>query len=453
MREELGVESYPCFFLHQPLCCSILDNIMEGVFAVDGEKRILFFNKAAERITGFSKDEALGKYCYDIFRSDSCETHCFLDRSLREGTGITGQKATILNKDGIIVPVMISTSALRGRDGTLTGGIEIFHDLSEIETLRKEVSRRYSFRDIVTEDARMKAILDILPEIAISDSTVLIQGESGTGKELIARAIHDLSHRRDAPLVPVNCGALPDSLLESELFGYKKGAFTGAVKDKPGRIALAEGGTLFLDEVGEMSPALQVKLLRFLEQRRYMPLGGVEDITADVRIIAATQKDLSEMAKKGRFRDDLYYRLNIIRIELPPLRERIEDVPLLIDNFIKRMNACLNKSISGVSEDALNILMNYRFPGNVRELENIIERAAVLCKGRIIDVENLPSDILNASTVMGGRTGVSTSVAEAEADAIRFALRKNRGIRTKAARDLGISRTTLWRKMRRHGIV
>jgi len=293
--------------------------------------------------------------------------------------------------------------------------------------------------------------------VAKSESTVLIEGEPGTGKELVARAIHNLGPRKDHPFVAVNCGALPDSLAESELFGYVKGAFTDAHKDKPGRFALAEGGTIFLDEVGEISPAMQVKLLRVLQEREYTPLGGVSPRRADIRVLAATNRDLASEVGYGRFRQDLFFRLNVVRINIPPLRVRTEDIPLLADHFVKRFNALQGRRISGLSELAMSQLMNYDYPGNVRELENAIEHAFVVCGLSVIERDDLPPHILGESMIMieDARPEPVRRVRplqEAEADAIRRALAQCEGNRTHAAKKLGVSRNTLWRKMKRYEI-
>jgi len=430
----------------------ILDAINEGVFTVDRSWRITLFNRAAERITGVPRDRALGQPCRDVLRASICEANCALERTIRTGQPVVGQSVTIIDAEGRQRPISISTAVLRDGHGNVIGGVETFRDLSRIEQLRKELRRGYSFEDIISRNKRMHELFDILPTIAESPSTVLLQGESGTGKELFARAIHNLSPRRNKPFVALNCGALPDTLLESELFGYKAGAFTDARKDKPGRIALAEGGSLFLDEVGDVSPALQARLLRFLEERTYEPLGAVESHRADVRIIAATNKDLAELVRTGRFREDLFYRINVVSLELPPLRERMEDVPLLVEHFIARLNRIQGKDISGVSEDALACLMSYDYPGNVRELENIIERAFVLCRSGQIERHHLPEFLCAVGPPTERRGAEFTSLKQVEAAFLMNALRRNNWNRTRTARALGIHRSTLFRKIRALGL-
>ena len=316
----------------------ILDSICDGVFTVGKEGVITSFNKAAEDITGFSRDEAVGQFCFEIFRANICQTRCALKETLETRKEIKNFPVNILNKNGKVVPISISTAILRDSHGNIIGGVETFRDLSSIEELKKEIKKQYTFHDIVTRNRKLQQIIEILPDIAESDSTVLIQGPSGAGKELFARAIHDISPREKGPYVKVNCGALPETLLESELFGYKKGAFTDARFDKPGRFKLAEGGTIFLDEIGDLPKHLQVKLLGVLQKREYEPLGGVKTEKADVRVIAATNKELLKLVNEGVFREDLYFRLNVIKIDLPPLSERREDIPLLIEEFINRFN-------------------------------------------------------------------------------------------------------------------
>jgi len=372
----------------------ILDSIADGVFTIDNEKNVTSFNKAAEKITGISKEHAIGQKCFDVLHANICQTACVLEKTLKTGKEIIDLPIIVINSEGETIPVSISTAVLKDKKGEIIGGVETFRDLSSIEELKKEISKRYTFEDIISKNHKIQKIFDVLPDIAESDSTVLIQGASGSGKELFARAIHNLSHRKEKPYIIVNCGALPDTLLESELFGYVKGAFTDAKEDKPGRFALAEKGTLFLDEIAELSTALQVKLLRVLQQKEYEPLGATFPIKANVRIIAATNQELSQLLARGTFREDLYYRLNVVKIELPPLSERREDIPLLVDHFINQFNLKKGKKIIGMPHHVLNVLMKYEFPGNVRELENIIEHAFVLCHSSQIEIEHLPKEFI-----------------------------------------------------------
>lgn len=431
---------------------TILDSIADGVFTVDRDWRITSFNRAAERITGVPREEATGRKCFEVFHADMCQEACALRESLDSGKEIIDRRADILNSRGERIPISVSTSVLKNEKGEVSGGVETFRDLSAIEELRREVLKQYTFQDIISKNHQIQEIFRILPDIAGSESNVLIQGPSGSGKELFARAIHNLSHRADGPYLAVNCGALPDTLLESELFGYVRGAFTDAKTDKPGRFARADGGTLFLDEVGSVSPALQPKLLRVLEEKEYEPLGATATVRADVRIVAATNQDLLAMVERREFREDLYYRLNVIRIELPALSERREDIPLLVDHFIHRFNLRMGKRIEGVSGEVMDILMQYDFPGNVRELENIIERTVVLCRGPQIQPEHLPAEISGGILKEPAGSPRESQLESMESRIIRQVLEKHGGHRGKASGELGIDRSTLWRKMKKYGL-
>ncbi|MEJ5376473.1 MAG: sigma 54-interacting transcriptional regulator [bacterium] len=433
----------------------ILDSIADGVFTVDQDGRITSFNRAAEQITGFSRHEAIGQFCHEIFRANICFEDCPLRRTAQTQERIVNLEVNILNRENREVPISISTAQIRDQKGRVIGAVETFRDLSLIHQLQEEISGRYRFQDIVSRSKSFSRIFQVLPDIALSDATVLLHGESGTGKELFASAIHQLSRRKKGPFIKVNCGALPETLLESELFGYKKGAFTDAKTDKPGRFKLAEGGTLFLDEVGDLSLGTQVKLLRVLERKEYEPLGGVRTERADVRIVAATNLVLEELVARRRFREDLYYRLNVVRIDIPPLRERREDIPLLIDHFLHRLNRRLGKQVRGVSEKALRILLDHNYPGNVRELQNILEHAMILCKGVEIQPRHLPTYLTHSSPsrpVPAVDKPGSMVLREKEKEAIVCVLQRHRGRIASAARDLGIHRSTLWRKMKRLGI-
>jgi PAS domain S-box-containing protein len=428
----------------------ILDSIADGVFTIDLDWRITSFNAAAESITGMSRTEAVGKFCAEVFRATICEDSCVLRRTMESGEQVINEEISIVRSDGETIPVSISTALLRDQEGNVVGGVETFRDLSVIAELRKELSASRTFHDIISNNHRMFDLFDIMPDLAESESTVLIVGDSGTGKELFARAVHDLSARSTGPIITVNCGALPDTLLEAELFGYRQGAFTDARKDKPGRFAMAEGGTIFLDEIGDISPATQVKLLRVLQERIYEPLGATESVKADVRIIAATNRDLEAMVEEGTFRRDLYYRINVVRLRIPPLRERREDIPLLVDHFIGRFNRLRGRNVTGVKADVMSALMGHDYPGNVRELENIIEHAFVLCRTGMIGMRHLPERFRQDE---GGEARVNTaSLPELEGRFILEALKRNGWNREQTARELGMHKTTLWRKVRRLGI-
>lgn len=432
----------------------ILDSVADGVFTVDQQWRITSFNRAAEEITGIKREEAIGRHCWNVFRASICETKCALRETMRTSRPIVNQSIFIVNSSGERLPISISTALLKDEQGAVMGGVETFRDLSVVEQLRKELEGKHSFFDIISKNAEMHRLFGILEQVAESNTTVLLVGESGTGKELFAKAIHSLSHRREGPIITINCGALPDNLLESELFGYKAGAFTDAKKDKPGRLAMAEGGTLFLDEIGDISPALQVRLLRVLQDKVYEPLGSTRSVNADVRIVAATNRDLDELLLKGEFRRDLYYRINVARLILPPIRERREDIPLLAEHFIRRFNRLIGREIHGISPEVFHLLMSHDFPGNIRELENILEYATVVCKENIIGPEHLPDYLRRRITEKGQKpkdewAPDAPSLDDMERGFIYEALRKNDWNRQATAKQMGIHPTTLWRKIKR----
>ena len=325
---------------------TILESISDGVFTVDHNWRIMSFNRAAEKITGIPRDEAIGRYCWEVFRSNMCEKNCALKRTMAEGKSFVSSSTYIINSERQMIPIQVSTSLLKNEHNEVLGGVETFRDHRLVEELRREIIGNFEFGDMVSRSKSMQDLFKILEQVAESDSTVLIEGETGTGKELLARAIHNLSHRKDKQFIAINCGALPDSLLESELFGYKAGAFTDARVDKQGLFAAAGHGTIFLDEIGDTSSAFQVRLLRVLEEREFQPLGSTRRIKTNSRIITATNKNLEEIVKLSQFRQDLYYRINVIRLELPPLRERSEDVGLLTERFIAKMNNIKGRYVS-----------------------------------------------------------------------------------------------------------
>jgi len=430
----------------------ILDSLAEGVFTVDTEWRIAYFNSAAERITGVSRSEAIGSRCCDVFHASICESVCALRHTLETGEPVVNRAAVIIDTKGRKIPISISTAVLRDGRGHLVGGVETFRDLSQVEQLRKELEARYSLGDIIGRSPAMRDLFGILPAVAASDSTVVIRGASGTGKELFARAIHNMSPRREKRFVAINCGAMPDTLLESELFGHKAGAFTDAREDRPGRFAHAEGGTIFLDEIGDVSPAMQVRLLRVLQEQVYEPLGTVEPIKANVRVIAATHRDLEALINDGSFREDLFYRINVMQLELPTLRQRREDIPLLVDHFVGRFNRLQEKDVVGVSDEVLAVLMNHDFPGNARELENIIEHAFVLCRGGLIELQHLPPELVRGRKAVEAASRPGMTLRSLEGLHIADALRRSSGNRNVAAEELGIHPSTLFRKIKDLGI-
>ncbi len=432
---------------------TILESISDGVFTVDHDWRVTSFNRAAEEITGVPREEAIGRRCCEVFRASMCEVDCALRSTMDSGKPVINKSAFIVDAKGRRIPISASTALLRDGAGRITGGVETFRDLSLVEDLRKEIEQRYEIGDMASRSAAMRKLFDVLPQVAASDAAVVIEGETGVGKEVLARTLHHMSRRGKRPFVAINCGALPDTLLESELFGYKAGAFTGADKDKPGRFARAEGGTLFLDEIGDVSPALQVRLLRVLQEKVYEPLGGTRSVDSDVRIIAAANTPLAALVQEGRFRQDLYYRINVVRLELPPLRKRKEDIPLLTERFIHRFNQTQGRLVTGVSPEAMAILMTHDYPGNIRELENIIERAFVVCPGAVIEPGCLPEHLLGRpATAALESAKFGSTVKAAEARAILDALERCGGNRNEAAKALGIHKSTLFRKVRSLGL-
>jgi len=428
-------------------CQTILDSIADGVYTIDLDWKLTAFNRSAEIITGISRLEAVGRPCFEVFRSNVCESGCLLKETFASSRPLANRPLYIIRADGKKIPISVTTGILKDGTGKTIGGVMTFRDLSTVARLQKELLRQHSFEDIISKNSVMKRIFSILPQIARSRSTVLIEGESGTGKELIARAIHNNSLNAEGPFVAVNCGALPDTLVESELFGYRAGAFTDAKKDKPGRFALARNGTILLDEIGDISPSFQVKLLRVLERGEYEPLGGIEPVPTSARVIAATRRNLAEEVTKGRFREDLYYRINVVSVQIPSLAERREDIPLLVDHFVDRFNRLTARRILSVSKEAMAVLLLHDWPGNVRELENVIEHAFVLCRGDLIQVDALPERIRPRTGAMPPPAGVT--LAEIEKQAILAGLERNRWRKGITARELGINRNTLRRKIQR----
>jgi PAS domain S-box-containing protein len=426
----------------------ILDSIADGVFTIDKNWHITTYNKAAEEITGIPREKAIGQVCKDVLRANVCETDCALRYTMDTGSPVINKPVHIIDSEGRRKAITISTALLKDDKGRVIGGVETFRDMTIVEELRKQVQEKYTCEDIISRNHIIQGLFNILPQVAESDCTVLIEGQTGTGKELFARAIHNLSPRREKSFIAVNCSALPDTLLESELFGYKAGAFTDAKKDKPGRFALAEGGSLFLDEIGDVSAAVQVKLLRVLQEKMYEPVGAVSSEKANVRIIVASNKDLVELVDQGKFRSDLYYRINVVKLPLPPLKDRSEDISLLIEHFIHRFNRIYSKNICCLSDEAMATMLSYDYPGNIRELENSIEHCFVLCRGDVIETQHLPSSMKKSITIKDSDISTFRTLRQTEALMIERALRRNSGNRTAAARELGINASTLFRKLK-----
>lgn len=427
---------------------SILNSLSEAVFTIDLDRRITSVNKAAELLTGFNRWEAVGRKCRDVINTRICGSACPFTHALSAEGGAPDMRTFLRNSAGRDIPIRISTSLLYDEAGAPVGAVETVRDMAETEQLRRELAGTYSFRDMIGKSPAMQKLFDLLPRVAESTSSVVVEGETGTGKELVARALHDLSPRSQAPFVALNCGALPDALLESELFGYKAGAFTDARKDKPGRFELARGGTIFLDEIADISPAMQVRLLRVLQENQVEPLGSVKPVPVNVRVIVATNRPLETLVKQGRFRQDLYYRIKVIHLVLPPLRSRKEDIPLLVEGIIAKYNQLQDKEIDGVNSEAMALLMVHYYPGNVRELENVIEQAFVLRDQGMITPDDLPVELRGEDNC----PPVSGTLESLERSAIEEALRRAAGHRRRAAHELGIDVSTLYRKMKALGI-
>ncbi len=423
----------------------ILDSIGEAVFTIDDDNKVTSFNRVAEHLTGLSHDEILERDCFEIL-SPIIENEKIASL-LKKRQLINGLNSSIISFDGRSIPVSISTFLLKNPSTHVSEMIVTLRDISDLESLRKEIKKEYSYHDIITNSHKIKKILDILPDISKSDSAVLIEGATGTGKELLAKSIHKLSMRKEKPFVVINCGAIPMQLMESELFGFVKGAFTDAKYNKTGKISLADKGTVFFDEVGELPLEMQVKILRLLENFEVEPIGSNKPVKVNIRVIAATNRNLRKMVSEGSFRDDLYYRLNTIRFYLPSLQERKDDIPLLVDYFIEKFNLKFKKEIIEVNPEVMRLLYSYNFPGNIRELEKIIEHAFILCKGRIIEIPDLPEDIIIKKT--SKPKPVETEITDEKENLLKL-LGKHNGDKQKVCEELGIHYTTLWRKLKKY---
>ncbi len=431
---------------------SIIESLADGVFTVDRSLRITSFNRGMENLTGLKESEVMGLRCEEVLRADNCGENCPFSYTLQRGYGMANVNERIVKKDGETIPVYITTAFLKDS----SGGIELIatvRDISEIDKLRKEVNDRYKFSNIIGRSSQMQQIFELIEILADTDCAILIEGESGTGKELVSRAIHHESRRRDKPFVKVNCSAIVEGLFESELFGHVKGAFSGAIRDKIGKFELADGGTIFLDEIADMPLSLQPKLLRVLQDMEFERVGDTKTRKVDVRVIAATNKNLKEEIKNGRFREDLYYRLCVVPLVIPPLRERKEDIPLLLSHFLEKCHMKMpnRPRITDMTPDALSALLDYDWPGNVRELDNAIEHAFIRAKGDVIDTTCLPPSVLSISVHRPGTNeayDVPKSIDEIERKQIQELLKRYNGNKSMVAKNLGISRTTLWRRLK-----
>ncbi len=425
---------------------AVLDSMSDGVVVCDGAMRVIKFNSAAEQITGWSRGDAIGApTCPDIFRGYLCGHGCAVERAAA-GEGVRDQEVMIRHRNGEQRLIVLTTSAIPGAGGGSLGVVAVFRDITELARLRTELHGRGGFPNLVGRSATMRVLYEQVEDVATSEAGVLLLGETGVGKELVAEAIHRASRRAHGPLIKVNCSALSEGLLESELFGHVRGAFTGALRDKVGRFELASGGTIFLDEIGELSASLQVKLLRVLQEKEIERVGEAGVIPVDCRVIAATNRDLRALVDRGVFREDLFYRLSVIPIHVPPLRERRSDIALLAEHFLGRIATQEGKSIEGFTSDAIDVLLEYRWPGNVRELENAIAFAVIKCRAPRIGAQHLPAEIRAAPRAARAAAGTLTRAA------IEAALEKTGGNRVGAARSLGVGRATFYRKVAELGI-
>jgi len=442
-------------FQDADLWMNIVETMRDGLMVVNREGEILFFNKAAEDITGYRRDEVLGKEC-SILDSDTCvvltEEGRHKECPLFKSGAIKNKRCRIRATDGRSVYLLKNAVMLRDESGEIIGAVETMTDITslymkelELQELKQELSKEYWFMGLLGKSEPMRRLFEHIRNAASSEAPVLICGESGTGKNLVAQAVHTLSRRKEGPFISLNCASLNEYLLESELFGHKKGAFTGAISDRTGRFEAAHNGTIFLDEIGDMPLMMQVKLLRVLEEKVVERVGDHKPIPVNIRLISATNKDLYSLVIDQKFREDLLYRINSIFIQTPPLRERVEDIPVLAFHYLKKISIVNNKEIRSISPQALDVMKNFVWPGNVRQLINALEHSAISCKTDTVEVSDLPDYLFEKTS--GGETQAMT-----EQERIRAALRQFKGNKTLAARHLGISRVTLWKKIKESGI-
>ncbi len=434
---------------------NVLESIRDGLMLMNPEGDIIYFNDAAEKITGYKREELIGQPC-TVLDTDTCVILTESGRqrccSLFEDGSVSDKKCRIRAKSGKTVYLLKNAVLLKNDKDEIIGAVESITDITslymkelELEELKQELRQHYWFMGLLGNSAPMHKLFDRIRNAATSDAPVLIYGESGTGKELVANAIHQLSSRKQGPFIKMNCASLSEHLMESELFGHKKGSFTGAISDRKGRFEAADKGSIFLDEIGDMPQSMQAKLLRVLEEKVIERVGEHKPVKADIRLISATNQNLQELVTEGSFRQDLMYRVNAIIIHAPPLRERLDDIPLLLNHYLKKITITNDKIIKGVSGPALETLKNYQWPGNVRQFINVLEHAAVTCRSDTIEVSDLPDYVF-------GHTGSVKKEQPAEKDQIKEALTIYKGNRTLAAKHLGISRVTLWKRIKDYNI-
>ena len=440
---DFSLENLMC---HRDNLEHVLDNLGEGIIAHDMDRRIFFFNQEAERITGYSRDDVLGKDCHEAFGTPFCGERCSFAAQNAQPAERADYTLNTVTKSGETRRLEMTVTGMKDDSGDFIGVLTSFRDITDIFSLKMRAEKLTRFGRIIGQDSKMISIFKQIKDVADYDYPVHISGDTGTGKELVATAIHQESPRAGAPFVPINCGALPEGLIESELFGHVKGAFSGAIRDKKGRFELADGGSAFLDEIAELSNNMQAKLLRFLQEGKFERVGGEQTVSVNIRIISATNKDLKEAVKNGQFRDDLYYRLNVIPIQLPLLRERKIDIPLLIEHFLEEAAERYGKKSLKVSPKAMSLMLDYRWPGNIRELQNAIQFAFVKCNGRVISPEDLPLELREAAPP-SGRRGPTKKL---DPESVKSALIKTGGNKVKAARLLGVGRATLYRFLGEH---
>jgi PAS domain S-box-containing protein len=437
------IESLMC---HRDNLEHILDNLKEGIIAHDPQRRIFFFNREAERITGYGRNEVVGRDCHEAFGAPFCGGRCAFCDQPAAVADTAEYPLNITTKSGEPRHIEMTVTRMQDGNGGLAGVLASFRDMTDLLRLQLQVGEMTRFSGIIGRDSKMLGIFKQIQDVAGYDFPVHLSGETGTGKELVANAIHAESRRAGAPFVPINCGALPEGLIETELFGHVKGAFSGAIRDKKGRFELADGGTVFLDEVAELSNTMQVKLLRFLQEGRFERVGGEHTLAVNTRVISATNKNLKKEVERNRFREDLFYRLNVIPIHLPSLRDRKTDIPLLIDHFLKDAAERYGRERLAISHQALSLMMDYRWPGNVRELQNAVQFAFVKCGGHVIEIDHLPLELREAADVCG-RRGPARKL---DLEAVRKALARTGGNKVKAAKLMGVGRATLYRFLNDH---
>ena len=432
----------------------ILENLDVGIFTVDRGGHITFFNSEAEKISGYNRRDVLGEPCTAIFEGTAAREVCLLKETIADGTSRSSRQGKMIMPDGVMLPIRANYMALRNEKTAVVGGLVTFHDLTLVHQLNQAMRDRYTFQDMIGKGPVMQKIFEMVDVVSTTDATILIEGSTGTGKDLLAKVIHSVSPRAKKPLVKVNCAAIPENLLESEMFGYVKGAFTGAERDKPGRFQAADGGTIFLDEIGDLPLSLQAKLLRVLEDKEFYRLGSHRTVKVDVRIISASNRNLEKMVKNGLFREDLFYRLNVFRIRLPDLKDRRTDLPILIAHILRRLSTAKDVCSPGISERVMETLLNYNYPGNVRELENILEHALIVSQEHTIQTNHLPEYLqqryVQRNSLPDDIERYTATSDSGERDKILAMLRHHNWHRVKTARSLGMDRTTLWRKMKKY---